>query len=97
MSALISAPSLCETNLTSYIFTPDARERLRASFTGVSVRPVAASPSSAGPLATQRPLSPEASPPSDPKGNGVTREDRNGEREKRGRLKRNEDDSGNKR
>lgn len=26
MSALISAPSLCETNLTSYIFTPDARE-----------------------------------------------------------------------
>lgn len=75
-------------------------KRLRATFSGrdvVSVRPVAASPSSAGPLATQQPLSPEASPPSEPKGNGVTREDRNRERERRGRLKRNEDDSGNER
>lgn len=34
MSALISARSLCDTNLSSYIFDPDARERLRATFDG---------------------------------------------------------------
>lgn len=52
------------------------------------------------PLTAQLPLSPQASPPSEPKGNRVTREDRadrNRERERRERLKRDEDDRRNER
>ncbi len=63
-----------------------------ATFTGLSQQK--------SPLTTQLPLSPEASPPSEPKGNRVTREDRadrNRERERRERLKRDEDDRRNER
>ena len=52
------------------------------------------------PLTAQQPLSPPASPPSEPRGDGVTgedRADRNRERERRAGLKRNEDDSRNER
>lgn len=51
-------------------------------------------------LTTQQLLSPRASPPSQPKGNRVTREDRvdrNRKREHRDRLKRDKDDRRNKR
>ncbi|KAF3699819.1 hypothetical protein EXN66_Car015506 [Channa argus] len=53
-----------------------------------------------GPLTTQQLLSPRASPPSEPKGNRMTREeraDRNRKRESRDRLKRDKDDRRNKR